>query len=383
MSKGCMWLSNGLYIETYTKKDFNSPISNDLALKSCCRILSPTDGADSTFAYEQFEKNRLDPNWNFDNLKESACSKCYKEEQRQGSSMRTRSPAFADDGKVKSLQLTFSSFCNLKCKYCSSANSTSWNEDVPYSEGTMHIEMTKEETFDHEAKVLNFLEKIDLSGLRYIGIFGGEPFMARRFGEFMQLLDKKAKPGLMGLQINTNATIFPKPKIMDILKQFRKVDLRLSNESVGELSEYIRNGSKWEDFEKNTHKWLEASVGNGIDVKVHAAHNVWSVNKAESFYNWTQSIGIPVFNASTPTPIYSNIASVLTDTQLKECSDIIDMMPDSKMKSYLYNMVTTGANNDHDDALSKFKQFTRLFDHRTPYTLQQVNPQLYAWTHNQ
>ena len=91
--------------------------------------------------------------------------------------------------------------------------------------------------------------------------------MARRFGEFMELLDKKAKPGLMGLQINTNATIFPKPKIMDILKQFRKVDLRLSNESVGELSEYIRNGSKWEDFETNTHKWLEASVGNGIDVK--------------------------------------------------------------------------------------------------------------------
>ena len=61
--------------------------------------------------------------------------------------MRTRSLAFADDGKVKSLQLTFSSFCNSKCKYCSSANSTLWNEDV-HSEGTMHIEMTKEETFD-------------------------------------------------------------------------------------------------------------------------------------------------------------------------------------------------------------------------------------------
>lgn len=378
-----MWLNNGLYIETYPKKEFNSPVSGDLALKSCCRMTAVPGTSNYTVPYEKYEQNRLDPKLNFENLKNNACSKCYQEELSQGSSMRTRSPAFADDGKIKALQLTFSSFCNLKCKYCSTSNSTAWNEDALNSEGLMNIKMTKEETFDHEAKVLNFLEKIDLSGLRYLGIFGGEPFMARRFGEFMELLEKKAKPGLMRLQINTNATLFPKPKIMNILKQFQKVDLRLSNESVGQLSEYIRNGSKWEDFERNTHKWMEASVGTGIEVRVHATHNVWSVNATESFYNWTKSIGIPVFNSHTPTPIYSNIASVLTDSQLRECNDIIHSMPDSKIKNYVQNMVNTVSNDDHVEALKQFKQFTRLFDHRTPYTLQQVNPQLYAWTHNQ
>ncbi len=389
MSRGCSWLKNGLYIETYTRPDFNDPVSHDLGLKSCCRIYHYKDtkgGANAVFPFKKYQENKNNPNYNYENLKQTSCLKCFNEEKTHGSSMRTRSPSFdhLEGGDIKQLQLTFSSFCNLKCKYCSSANSTAWNDDVPYSEGTMKLGITKEQTFDHETKVINFLESTDLSGLKMLGVFGGEPFMARKFGEFMEMLDRKCDISRVMLQINTNATIFPKGRILDIMKQFGRVDLRLSNESIGNLSEYIRNGSKWEDFERNSIKWMEESIGNGIDVKLHAAHNVWSLNKVEDFYNWAIGAGIPLFNASTPTPYYSNVAAVLTPQQRKECINILESMPKGPTKVYVQNLLKTDSwDSKHKQALREFKQFTRLFDSRTPYTLQEVNPELYAWTHKQ
>ena len=76
-----------------------------------------------------------------------------------------------------------------------------------------------------------------------------------------------------------------KDRIIKILQNFGKVDLRVSNESVGKLSEYIRNGSKWNDFDTNTNKWLEASEGTGIR-QTCFSHNVWICNNVNDFYNW-------------------------------------------------------------------------------------------------
>ena len=57
MSKGCSWLENGLYIETYTRSDFNDPVSRDLGLKSCCRIYHYKDtkgGANAVFPFKKY-----------------------------------------------------------------------------------------------------------------------------------------------------------------------------------------------------------------------------------------------------------------------------------------------------------------------------------------
>ncbi len=390
---GCVWLEEGMYIEASRDPTLNDPVSKNIGIKSCCRIATlpeefALDGQDH-LTYTQLQKNRNNLDYNFDSLKDNACIKCHKDEQLHGTSMRTRANFHAYnklpvnvDNKFRYMQITFSSFCNLKCKYCGTYQSTAWNDDVDISEGMMKVRTTNTETYAQEKQIIDLCKKTDISGLKFLGVFGGEPFMARHFSEFMELVEEKADTSRMYLQINTNSSIFPKDKIIKILQNFGKVDLRVSNESVGKLSEYIRNGSKWDSFERNTNKWLEASEGTGIDVQVHATHCVWNINKVEEFHNWATSTGIPVFNSSTHKPLYSNVSAVLTESQRKECSEIIDNMPDCSTKKFTKNMLKSNhMDKHHDEALREFKKFTRIFDQRSPYTLKEVNPELFAWTH--
>ena len=47
-------------------------------------------------------------------------------------------------------------------------------------------------------------------------------------------------------------------------------------------------------------------------------------------------------------------------------------MPESKTKSYVRKMLAKGQSQDkHEKALAEFKKFTRIFDTRTPYTLEE------------
>lgn len=394
---GCPWLEEGLYIDTKTYKDFDDPVSGNLGVRSCCRIgqlpkkfslLQPRPD-DLGHKYEQLQVNRKDPAYNFENLKDNACARCHNDEQVHGESVRTRirklkntNLTTSSERKTRFLQFTFSNFCNLKCKYCGPGNSSSWNEDVDISEGLFRVYMDKTETLSMEDRMLELIKKLDLSELKSVGIFGGEPFMARKFPELMETIYKKANPGRIYFWLNTNGSIFPKPRIIEMLSEFAVADIRLSNESVGNLSEYIRNGLDWEQFDRNTDKWLEASVGTGIDLKVHAAHNVWSVNKVEEFYNWVKSKGAIVHNSETYQPLYSNVSAVLNKEQLKECYDQLESMPDSSIKKYVQRMLSTDRmQGKHEDALKQFRNFVRIFDQRTPYTLKEVNPQLFDWTH--
>lgn len=380
---GCPWLEQGLYLDTRTYNDLNDPVSGDVAVKSCCRT------NDRGISFTQLESNRNNPEYNFDNLKNTLCSRCHNDEQVHGESMRTRAIDIKKrigvdpERKIRFLQFTFSNFCNFKCKYCSPSQSTSWNDDVDISEGMMKVFMDKSETFSMEDKMLQLLENVDLSELKSLGVTGGEPFMTRKFQDLMELINRKANPEKMFFWLNTNASIFPKQKMIDLLSQFGMVDLRLSNESVGKLSEYIRNGSKWNEFDTNAKKWLEASAGTGIKVQCQATHNVWSVNQVNDFYSWAKTTGIDIFDSESFSPIYANVSAVLNKDQLKECYDQLESMPDSNTKNYVRKMLNKGQSQDqHEKALAEFKKFTRIFDTRTPYTLEEVNPQLYNWTHS-
>ena len=83
-------------------------------------------------------------------------------------------------------------------------------------------------------------------------MFGGEPFLSRHWQQFVELLDSKTDLSKVLIQINSNFSTFPKPHIIDLLKKFRRVDLRISIEATGPLAEYIRQGLKFEKFETKT-----------------------------------------------------------------------------------------------------------------------------------
>ena len=383
--KGCAWLTNGVH--------FRPSAEEDGYVTSCCRMTYRHKDLE-----EMLDKAVNDPTYSYENLKDTSCSRCRIAEESNVISLRQsgfgRWGVKYPPGKLVQIQAGFSSFCNLKCKYCGPAQSTSWNDDIEWAEENnidldflenKEITLRKEDTFKFELKLIEELRNADLRWLTHVGVFGGEPFMTRNFETFIDMLAEKTKLSNLQIQINTNATIFPKQKIIDILCKFGKVDLRCSTEAVGNLAEYIRNGLNWNLFEKNTNKWMELSEQHtNIKTRVHATHTIWSINKVNEFDDWAKKSGYMgrVFDSWTYNPAIVNARQVLTEKQIEECKKIVESIYNVRTKDFICRQLNAKQVKMEEKHLLAFRKFTEVFDPRTKFTLKEVNPQLYSWTHN-
>ena len=354
MSKGCSWLEGGLFID---------PSSG--GFRNCCRSLH-----------------------NYDNLKASACKTCALEEEAIGTSMRLKSSSFSTypNASISTVQVTFSNFCNLKCRYCNQAASSSIAVEVETNAEFYNQKYLKNqdslmpsETFSYEKKVMEFFQQSDLSNLRDIGIFGGEPFMARHIMDFFELLAQKTDLSKIKLQINTNASIFPKQPLLDILLKFGTIDLRCSNESVGTLSEYIRSGSDWKVFEKNTLKWqLLSKEHSNLNVRLHMTNNVLSLFYVNDFFEWMAENNLKPVCKFAITPYYMNPQFTLTTDERQQIIDKIDPMNNKTFRAQR-NQIIKFLNVDNYSTMyrEQIKNFITGTDKIRKESLKSVNPEIY------
>ena len=55
----------------------------------------------------------------------------------------------------------------------------------------------------------------------------------------------------------TNCSIFPKQEMLDLLLEFKFLNINLSIDGIRDVAEYVRSGTKWSRFERNWNKWIE------------------------------------------------------------------------------------------------------------------------------
>ncbi len=117
-------------------------------------------------------------------------------------------------------EMFITSYCNLKCKYCSAS--------IPYYLNTYHIDL------DFLLKQLNaYLDVID--GVETFRVIGGEPFLHPNLADILDHLVASDK--IHTVHIVTNGTIVPRDeRIRDILRN-KKVWLDISN--YGEVSDKV------------------------------------------------------------------------------------------------------------------------------------------------
>lgn len=117
-------------------------------------------------------------------------------------------------------EMFITSFCNLKCKYCSAS--------IPYYLNKYHVDLDL--ILRQEAA---YLEAID--GVDTFRILGGEPFLHPQLAQIMKpLIDS---PKVNKLRLVTNGAIVPKdPAVLELLKN-PKVTLDISN--YGDVSDKV------------------------------------------------------------------------------------------------------------------------------------------------
>ena len=195
------------------------------------------------------------------NIQNDVCKRCWKYENNNMPSPRTRSNLhrIRMDGKVldipqvKNIEMRFSNKCNLRCRMCD-ANSSNQIENLVKELRAKGIEnntyvddpITYNE-FKNIEKLLDLI--VNCSTIEKIELAGGEPFIMPEVEWLLEELVKKNKTDLE-IKFITNVTS-AKPRMIELLKKFRRAHIDCSIDGVGKSIEYQRYPVKWKTIESN------------------------------------------------------------------------------------------------------------------------------------
>ena len=130
---------------------------------------------------------------------------------------------------------------------CGPYASSTWSAEAKKNEEAFkeyNIKHIKTETWYNDEKNRKLIYSI-LKNCISVNFGGGEPFMNPYVNDFLNVINLDTK-----IDIVTNGTKLP-DSTLDILQKFKNMNIYLSVDGIGPHNDYIRNGSKWNDIEKN------------------------------------------------------------------------------------------------------------------------------------
>jgi hypothetical protein len=191
-----------------------------------------------------------------------ACGRCYEQEESGFFSGRKSANKHhghhikrIDDNKFQMSywDIRFSNLCNLSCRSCGHIFSSSWYQDQAKLAGG---------DWKNRNQVLNFAGRTEidmweqliphLDYVEQIYFAGGEPLMMK---EHYNILDELERRGRFDVRLiyNTNftQTKLKDREVFDYWRKFDSVAVGASLDAMGPRAEYIRNGTNWDQVERN------------------------------------------------------------------------------------------------------------------------------------
>lgn len=331
-----------------------------------------------------YKKTRLEM---LNGIKPKACLRCYQEEDNNVRSKRIEENeklGFTEDmaraitsidGTIpvnfKFVELRLGNLCNLKCRTCNPVSSTSWI--VPYQK------LQQELTF-----VTNYDRKIDCSwtesdefwndlfehsaDIQLIYVNGGEPTLVEKHWKYLEELINRGYNKQITLWYNINMTNLP-DKLIDLWKEFKKVQVTCSIDDLYERNDYIRAGSKWSEVITNldkiqSHTWIESSVCQTI-----SWINVYNINE---FIKFMTDRNLHVHMNYVYDPKFLSVSVLpyeLKTIIMDRCTDL---------NEWQLNSLSSQFNADFDiNLFKKGWQFNNLVDSYNKKTFMELYPDWY------
>ena len=265
-------------------------------------VLNEVKDLRSYYNSDYYKKTRLQM---LNGERPSHCKHCFNQEDHGVNSMRekhighyfsdikrlvanTNEDGSIDNPEILYMDMAMGNKCNLKCRMC-----TPWSS-YPISKDW--IKLGKK--FDKESakriysnkwyispNYISFLKEA-LPSLREIFMVGGEPMLIDEHMDILEMIIKEGHAGHIILRYNSNYTIVP-DRILNIWKNFKRIEFNCSIESDRELNDYIRYPSRWEALEKNLYLLDEISFKNKhIHVYIHTTLQAYNVIKIPRFLNY-------------------------------------------------------------------------------------------------
>ena len=208
---------------------------------------------------------------------------------------------------------------------------------------------------------------LDLSGLTYLKLMGGEPMFLKDNLALLQHLSVNGMLKNIDLLVITNLMNPLTDKWKDLFSECKSVMMCVSIDAIGPLNEYIRADSKWDRVESNLQAMLEFSKNIDMSVFVNTVISIYNVNKSLEIENYFKNINVQASQDLTSYPLH--IDSKRLPTTIKK--QLLDSNCLSKTVIDNLNFV-----DQKDGLIEEFFQHTDVLDKYHKRKFEDYNPEM-------
>jgi MoaA/NifB/PqqE/SkfB family radical SAM enzyme len=278
----------------------------------------------------------------------SGCSACWKSESLGRESLRQgynnifksyinfeqlreniKNNNFHEVPDAVTWELDIGNLCNLKCIMCDPIRSNKIQEEVlefsnNFTDFPILVNQANsyiQQNWIESTSGQEFLFKIK-PNLKWIKLQGGEALTIKGVRNLIENLDTSQ----VTLSFTTNGTILDQ-RLLDIFKEFKKVEISVSVEAAGEENDTIRYGSSWDTIKKNI---LLLNNLDNIDLQLNHVLQVTSLLFLPGVLKFAEENNLHLAILPLTMPNYLHISAGppdITDKFLKSLKDIIITHP--------------------------------------------------------
>jgi sulfatase maturation enzyme AslB (radical SAM superfamily) len=149
--------------------------------------------------------------------------------------------------------------CNLACRSCGGWDSNTFAREGEYyaehyqTTGIIGGEVRQHNRFMQllPARHMDFMQYRDIAGnLEKIDFYGGEPFLNITQLDLLEYLADQGLSKNITLFYSTNCTNHPTARLKRAWSKFRRVEISMSIDGVGDEFEYLRWPGKWSEAQQ-------------------------------------------------------------------------------------------------------------------------------------
>jgi len=224
-----------------------------------------------------------------------ACKACWDEESAGITSLRQHRdnvarwhrhkganyPIRYADPKIITMDLKFSSLCNLKCRICGPYCSSNWLKESQdtgeFHEHTIKIfgKYAERKFIKNEINFETFKELIP--DLHIIEFYGGEPLLQPEHARIMEILANYPNIRKLDIELfyNTNGTIYD-DVVADVWDKMALVEFNISLDDIGPRFEYQRHPAKWDEVISNIKRY-QANVKSNVSMSLYCTVSMYNI----------------------------------------------------------------------------------------------------------
>lgn len=241
---------------------------------------------------------------------------------------------------ITNLHLKFSNFCNLACRMCDHNSSSILAKEMSKTFNTSKNPNIKNTLPTDSVLYKSIFDNI--SDFNTLWFSGGEPLIQDQVWEIIKYCYDNNYAKNISLKFNTNGTVNINEKQKEMLLSFKHLNLDISVDGVGSLTEYIRTKLSWKKWLENFENYLST---DGIEVNLALALSVLNAQKIVEFIKYFEYLESPEIIGISMTPVWypqELCISNLNDNAKNYLLNIYEQYPQYKDKLWTaYNMINS------------------------------------------